>query len=218
MIWAERPPGTCNQPTLELAISRRWNLQSADARTCHQPTRPTTLSHANANSLPPPPARTPSARGAGRHAGRADPRPAAERQDDAGAHGRGSRGYRYYSFDDDCVRAARSATPSGSSRELPDRVILDEVQRVPALFTALKGAVDRRRVPGRFILTGSANVLLVPALADSLAGRMGLLRLHPLAQCELAGTAPRFLDVLFAGGLPPAASERLGDEPWRSAS
>ena len=112
------------------------------------------------------------------------------------------RGYRYYSFDDDVARTAAEADPVGFVAELPNRVILDEVQRVPALFTALKTAVDRRRVPGRFILTGSANVLLVPRLADSLAGRMGLLRLPPLAQCDLAGKSSRFLDVLFAGAFP----------------
>jgi len=122
----------------------------------------------------------------------------------------GRRGYRYYSFDDDVARAAAEADPAGFVAELPDRVILDEVQRVPALFTALKIAVDRRRVPGRFILTGSSNVLLVPKLADSLAGRMGLLRLYPLAQCELAGKPSRFLDVLFAGGFKTRTSERLG--------
>lgn len=120
------------------------------------------------------------------------------------------RGHRYYSFDDDVVRAAAEADPIGFVAELPDRVILDEVQRVPALFTALKRTVDRRRAPGRFILTGSANVLLLPRLADSLAGRMGLLRLHPIAQCELAGKAARFLDVLFAGTFPTRTSERLG--------
>ena len=122
----------------------------------------------------------------------------------------GRRGYRYYSFDDDVARAAAEADPAGFVAELPDRVILDEVQRVPALFTALKIAVDRRRMPGRFILTGSSNVLLVPKLADSLAGRMGLLRLYPLAQCELAGKPSRFLDVLFAGGFKTRTSERLG--------
>lgn len=120
------------------------------------------------------------------------------------------RGYRYYSFDDDVARAGAEADPAGFVAELPDRVILDEVQRVPSLFTALKRAVDRRRASGRFILTGSANVLLVPRLADSLAGRMGLLRLHPLAQCELEGKASPFLDALFGGTFPTRSSERLG--------
>ena len=120
------------------------------------------------------------------------------------------RGYRYFSFDDAAARAAAERDPVGFVAELPARVILDEVQRVPALFTALKVAVDRQRTPGRFILTGSANVLLVPKLADSLAGRLGILRLHPLARCELAGKAPGFLDALFSGSFRTRTSARLG--------
>ena len=89
------------------------------------------------------------------------------------------RRYTYVSFDDDVVRHAAEADPVGFVADLPDRVILDEVQRVPGIFTALKSAVDKARKSGRFILTGSANVLLLPKLADSLAGRMEILRLHP---------------------------------------
>ncbi len=122
------------------------------------------------------------------------------------------RGYRYLTFDDDAVRSSAEHDPVGFVAELPTHAILDEVQRVPALFTALKAEVDRRGQPGRFILTGSANVLLVPALADSLAGRMGLLRLHPLAQCEIEGSNPRFLDSLFGNGFPSRVTKRLGDE------
>lgn len=120
--------------------------------------------------------------------------------------------YAYLSFDDDVARVAAQADPAGFVSDLPERVILDEVQRVPALFAALKIAVDRKRVPGRFILTGSANVLLVPKLADSLAGRMQILRLHPLAQCELARHAPGFLDALFEGRFKFRQSERLGGQ------
>lgn len=123
-----------------------------------------------------------------------------------------SGGYRYVSFDDDPVRAAAMADPLGFVAELPRRVILDEVQRVPELFTAIKAEVDRRRTPGRFLLTGSANVLLVPALADSLAGRMAILRLHPLAQCELERREPRFLDALFRGRFRTKLATRLGSE------
>jgi predicted AAA+ superfamily ATPase len=120
------------------------------------------------------------------------------------------RGYRYFSFDDEAARQAAQTDPIGFVADLPERVILDEVQRVPTLFTALKAAVDRRRAPGRFILTGSANVLLVPSLADSLAGRMGILRLHPLAQCELARKQPGFLDALFGGSFRTRTTPRLG--------
>lgn len=120
------------------------------------------------------------------------------------------RGYRYVSFDDDAIVAAARSDPVGFVSRLPARTILDEVQRVPEIFTSLKAAIDERRTAGRFILTGSANVLLVPRLAESLAGRMGLLRLHPLAQCEIERTRPRFLDALFAGNFRTGISERLG--------
>jgi predicted AAA+ superfamily ATPase len=75
---------------------------------------------------------------------------------------------------------------------------------------ALKRAVDRRRTPGRFLLTGSSNVLLVPKLSESLAGRMAILRLHPLAQCELAGREPGFLGALFDCAFKTQTCERLG--------
>jgi len=68
------------------------------------------------------------------------------------------------------------------------------------------------RRPGRFLLTGSANVLLLPTLADSLAGRMEILRLHPLAQCELARAEPAFLDTLFRDGFSARPYARLGKE------
>ena len=121
-----------------------------------------------------------------------------------------ARDYAYFSFDDDVTLAAARADPVGFVGELPDHVVLDEVQRAPVIFPALKSAVDRRRTPGRFLLTGSANVLLLPALADSLAGRLGLLRLHPLAQCELASREPGFLDLLFDGGFKVRKFDRLG--------
>lgn len=125
-----------------------------------------------------------------------------------------TRGYAYFSFDDDVAAAAARADPSGFIGDLPSRAILDEVQRVPELFTALKLAVDRDRTPGRFILTGSANALLVLRLADSLAGRMEILRLHPLAQCELAAKQSQstFLDRLFDGAFSTRTYERLGDD------
>ena len=121
-------------------------------------------------------------------------------------------GYAYFSFDDDVILAAARADPVGFVGDLPERVVLDEVQRAPAIFPALKSAVDRHRTPGRFLLTGSANVLLLPALADSLAGRLGLLRLHPLAQCELAAHEPKFLDLLFDGRFRARRFYRLGRE------
>ena len=123
--------------------------------------------------------------------------------------------YAYLNFDDNVVRAAAEADPMGFVGDLPERVVLDEVQRVPGLFTALKLAVDRRRTPGRFVLTGSTQVLAVPAIADSLAGRMETIRLHPLAQRELHVAEPvtgNFIDALFGDGFGPRRAERLGPE------
>ncbi len=131
------------------------------------------------------------------------------------------RDYTYISFDDDVVRAGAEDDPMGFVTDLPERVILDEVQRVPRLFTALKMEVDRKRMPGRFVLTGSTNVLLIPKLSDSLAGRMEMVRLHPLAQCELAsGSKPGFtvdmrsgfLDALFGGRFKIRRVGRLGNQ------
>ncbi|MDQ3308771.1 MAG: ATP-binding protein [Gemmatimonadota bacterium] len=121
-------------------------------------------------------------------------------------------GYGYVTFDDDVLLASAQADPVGFVADLPARVILDEVQRAPLLFTTLKAAVDRDRVPGRFLLTGSANVLLVPQLADSLAGRLEILRLHPLAQAELHGEPSGFLDALFGSDFKAGTRARLGSE------
>lgn len=122
------------------------------------------------------------------------------------------RGYAYFNLDDDVARAAAEADPVRFVADLPPRAILDEVQRVPSLFTALKVAVDRDREPGRFLLTGSANVLFVPKLADSLAGRMEIIRLFPFAQCEIEGRSAAFLDALFNASFKTRRAERLGTQ------
>jgi predicted AAA+ superfamily ATPase len=110
-------------------------------------------------------------------------------------------GYHYISFDDDTQRLAAQVDPIGFIQSLPELVTLDEIQRVPELFTAIKARVDQDRKPGSFILTGSANVLLLPKLADSLAGRMEIIHLRPLAHSELSKTPPEFLQQLFSGDL-----------------
>jgi predicted AAA+ superfamily ATPase len=79
-------------------------------------------------------------------------------------------------------------------------VVIDEIQRVPEVLLPIKAAVGRDRQPGRFLLTGSANVLLLPRLADTLAGRMQVITLRPLSQGEMAGSHERFLIRLFDAG------------------
>ena len=121
------------------------------------------------------------------------------------------KGFAYYSFDEVGVRSAAQDDPAGFVAGLPERVILDEVQRVPELFSTIKLAVDRDRRPGRFILTGSANILMIPRVSDSLAGRMEIIRLHPLSRCEILGRRSGFISDLFAGGGMMHQAERLGD-------
>lgn len=119
-------------------------------------------------------------------------------------------GYGYLSFDDDnLVRAAR-ADPLGFITDLPPKMVLDEVQRVPEIFTTLKLVVDRDRQPGRFLLTGSADVLLLPRLADSLAGRIEVIRLHPMAQVELRQQSASFLQRLFRAEFGVVGATRMG--------
>ena len=105
--------------------------------------------------------------------------------------------YLYITFDDETQVNALKIDPIGYVRGLGEKVILDEVQHVPELFSAIKLVVDENRQAGRFILTGSSNILLLPKLSDSLAGRMEIIRLHPLALVELVGHKPTFFQCLF---------------------
>ena len=94
----------------------------------------------------------------------------------------------YINLDDDTLRDAAEADPVGFAADLPERVILDEVQRTPSLFRALKTEIDRRR---KFLMAGSTQVLLLPRLSDSLAGRLQIVRLHPLSQAGTHGSDSR---------------------------
>ncbi len=124
----------------------------------------------------------------------------------AGDHAAG-----YYTLDDPAVLAAAAGDPAGFVAGLDRPVVLDEVQKAPGLFPAIKRAVDRDRRPGRFILTGSANVLLVPRVSESLAGRIEVLTLWPFSQGERAGVVEGFVDAVFGDRLPPV-SVRPGGE------
>ena len=120
------------------------------------------------------------------------------------------RGYTYLTFDDVTLIAAAKADPVGFIERLTDKVILDEIQHVPELFSSIKYAVDRDRRPGRFLLTGSANVLLLPKLSDSLAGRIEILHLHALSRCEIENSGSGLLEQLFCGNIGSGVLERLG--------
>jgi predicted AAA+ superfamily ATPase len=109
----------------------------------------------------------------------------------------------YRSLDDATSLDSARRDPSGFVASLPPRVVLDEVQRAPNLFLAIKKQVDERRTPGSFLLTGSANVLLLPNIADSLAGRMEIQTLWPLSESEIEGWHGNFVDAVMADSWKP---------------
>ena len=101
------------------------------------------------------------------------------------------------------VEAARQ-DPTSFVLGLPGLVTLDEVQRVPELMPAIKVAVDQNRQPGRFLLTGSANLLLLPNVQESLAGRAEVLYLNPLSEQEKHHSKNALLEQLLAGTIRPS--------------
>lgn len=108
-------------------------------------------------------------------------------------------GAAYFTLDDAATLALAASDPVGFICNLQGPVVLDEIQKAPDLFPAIKVAVDKHRQPGRFLLTGSANVLTLPRLSESLAGRMEVIPLFPFSTGELAGARERFVTRLFDG-------------------
>jgi len=108
-------------------------------------------------------------------------------------------------LDDPLTRLAAQNDPVGLIRSY-DRVVVDEIQRVPELYLSIKKAVDDDRRPGRFLLTGSANLMAIPQAADSLAGGMETLQLLPLLQSEIHGVGGNWVDAVFSGTMPTISS------------
>lgn len=124
----------------------------------------------------------------------------------------------YLSLDDPNSYQLASLDPKGFIGELPEYVTIDEVQRVPELTLAIKQSVDANRKPGRFLLTGSANLLQLPRLSDSLAGRMEWLELQPFSEAEKAGVAGRFLEQWLNGTLSTGISASVPPQKLSSKS
>jgi hypothetical protein len=107
----------------------------------------------------------------------------------------------YISLEDLEQRSFAESDPRGFLARLREGAILDEIQRAPTLFSYLQGTVDEDSRPGRFLLTGSHNFLLMREIAQSLAGRSAILHLLPFNRSELEdqrSLAPTSLDTLFA--------------------
>jgi predicted AAA+ superfamily ATPase len=119
---------------------------------------------------------------------------------------------RYITLDDAVVLSAVRSDPTGFLAGFDGPLVLDEVQRAPELFLAIKSSVDRNRMPGRFLLTGSANPLLLPKLSESLAGRVEILTLWPFSQGELERQPEDFVDRVFAGKLSQSSASNLSKD------
>lgn len=119
------------------------------------------------------------------------------------------------SLDEQAMRASAERDPTGMINDMPVPAVIDEVQRVPDLLLAIKRRVDRTQTPGQFLLTGSANILTAPRIADALTGRAEYLRLWPLTQAEIHNTPGTLLPHLFAGTArcSPGSRQDAGPTP-----
>lgn len=118
-------------------------------------------------------------------------------------------GMKYLTLDDQLTLLSAKNDPVGMIRNI-DRVVIDEIQRVPELLLAIKKSVDEDRRPGRFLLTGSANLMALPKVADSLAGRMETLSLLPLSQSEMEQQTANWIDNAFMGRILEAERPAVG--------
>ena len=117
----------------------------------------------------------------------------------------------YITLDDSTQLNLVKSDPIGYIRNLPQgkSIVIDEVQRLPELFVSIKQSVDENRTPGRFLLTGSANALLLPKLSDSLAGRMETILLTTLSEYEILERTPSFLNLVLNGEAPSTKEIRV---------
>lgn len=104
---------------------------------------------------------------------------------------------RYVSLDDLRVLEAVRRDPVGFIEGSDEPLIVDEIQRAPELLMPIKASIDRDRRPGRFILTGSAQVMLLPTVSESLAGRVELQTLWPFSQAEIEGVDGSTIELLL---------------------
>lgn len=126
----------------------------------------------------------------------------------------GTRGISHVlSLDEEGLLEAARSDPAGFLAGMDGPILVDEVQRAPNLLLAIKRDIDRARRPGRFLLTGSANILSAPKVLDALPGRLALVTLWPLAQSEVEGSRCNVVDALMTGDVPWVS----GATPGRSA-
>ena len=128
----------------------------------------------------------------------------------------------YRTLDDSTLFQAAKNDPQGFVKLSKGTMIIDEIQRVPELITAIKKAVDENTRYGQYLITGSVNIQTLPTVKESLAGRVKKIRLRPLTQGEIIKKEPQFLyrlktqdfvnnngydkekisEIIFRGGFP----------------
>jgi predicted AAA+ superfamily ATPase len=123
---------------------------------------------------------------------------------------------RTLTLDDDPTREAALGDPAGFIAGLHAPVLIDEIQRAPGLLLEIKKVVDRDTTPGRFLLTGSANVLSSKRIIDALTGRIDRIRMWPLARSEILGGELNIVDELLAGRAPQLDGAPVGHQAFSS--
>lgn len=105
----------------------------------------------------------------------------------------------FLSMDTDAFLKVAEDSPSGLLMRYKDKacIAIDEVQKAPALFPAIKTLINQRPNKKQVLLSGSANYLTLPSVHESMAGRLGQVRLRPLTEGEIQGKPPRFIERLF---------------------
>lgn len=116
---------------------------------------------------------------------------------------------RYLSLDDLRTLDAARRDPLGLIESTDGPLVIDEIQRAPELLLPIKAAIDRDRRPGRFILTGSAQVMLLPTVSESLAGRVEVHTLWPFSQTEIEGTSASAVELLLAQSSRPGPAPAI---------
>ncbi|HCJ11651.1 MAG: ATPase [Verrucomicrobia bacterium GWF2_51_19] len=120
----------------------------------------------------------------------------------------------YVTLDDLSLLDAAKSSPESFIRQFTHPVIIDEIQRVPDLLIAIKRCVDENKMPGRFLLTGSANILAYPGVTESLAGRMAIVRVEGLSRMELKQDRYNFIQSCFEGDQQQILKDHLAQKKF----
>jgi predicted AAA+ superfamily ATPase len=116
----------------------------------------------------------------------------------------------YLTLDDEATRRVALEDPTGFIAGITGPAVIDEVQRAPDLLLTIKARLDTNDDPGQFLLTGSADLLTLPTIADRLPGRVDYIRLWPFSQGEIEACRETFIDRLFDADPPRVSAAEVG--------